>query len=128
PCLTAPQPGSVPYLAAAAPTTITSTAFVTRNRSMPFVARMLMCSTVVGLALALVVPSARPGPAQSERIVYLAHDLADEQLIVLGSALAAWRPDSVLLLDSTKISPYLKSFLAAYKPAQVISIGDNADD
>ncbi len=95
---------------------------------MPFVARMLMCSTVVSLTIALVVASARPEPAQSERIVYLAHDLADEQFIVLGSALAAWRPDSLLLLDSTKASPYLKSFLAAYTPAQIISVGDNADD
>jgi hypothetical protein len=95
---------------------------------MPFVARMLMGSTLIALALTLVVSSAQPEPARNERIVYLARDLTDEQLIVLGSALAAWRPDSVLLLDSSKASPYLKAFLAAYKPAQVIPIGGDADD
>jgi hypothetical protein len=95
---------------------------------MPVVARMLMCSTIVALVPALVVSSARPEPARNERIVYLAHDLADEQLIVLGSALAAWRPNSVLLLDSSNASPYLKAFLTAYKPAQVIPIGGDAGD
>ncbi|MGH7227170.1 MAG: hypothetical protein ACRELF_28475, partial [Gemmataceae bacterium] len=45
----------------------------------------------------------------------------------LGAALAAWRPDSVLLLDSEKASPYLKSFLAACKPNQVVAIGGDAD-
>jgi hypothetical protein len=94
---------------------------------MPLIARMLMCSTVLVLASAVVVPSAPAGPVQSERTVYLARDLADEQLIVLGAALAGWRPDSVLLLDSVKASPYLKAFLAAYKPAQVIPIGGATD-
>ncbi len=95
---------------------------------MPFVARMLMGSALVVLASALVVSSAPREPAQNERIVYLARDLEDEQLVVLGSALAAWRPNSVLLLDSSKASPYLKAFLASYTPAQVIPIGSNADD
>jgi hypothetical protein len=94
---------------------------------MPFVARMLMCSTIVGLALALVGSSAPAEPARKERLVYLARDLPDEQLIVLGSALAAWRPDTVLLLDSAKATPYLKAFLAAYKPDQVIPISSDAD-
>ena len=94
---------------------------------MPFVARMLMCSTIVVLALALGDASARTEPAQNERFVYLARDLPDEQLIVLGAALAAWRPNSVLLLESAKAAPYLKSFLGAYKPSQIIPIGGDAD-
>jgi len=87
-----------------------------------------MCSLVVVLALVLVVPGAPSAPAQNTRIVYLACDLSDEQLIVLGATLAAWRPDSVLLLDSPKASPYLKAFLAAYKPDQVVPIGSAETD
>ena len=97
---------------------------------MPFVARMLIRFTCLALAFALFVPAARPVPpaaaTESERIVYLACDPPDENLIVLGATLAAWRPDSVLLLDSAKATPYLKSFLAAYKPAQVIPIAGDA--
>ncbi len=94
---------------------------------MPLVARMLMCSGVVVLMLARVVSGAPAGPISSERIVYLARDLPDEQLIVLGSALAAWRPDSILLLDSAPAAPYLKAFLAAYKPDQVVPLGGDVD-
>jgi hypothetical protein len=94
---------------------------------MPFLARMHKCLSIVVLALALDVPRASAGPAPSERTVYLARELSDEQLIVLGAALAAWQPNSILLLDSVKATPYLKAFLAAYKPAQVILIGGATD-
>jgi hypothetical protein len=82
----------------------------------------------IGLALALVALALDTGPtAQAapplQRSVYLARDLPDEELIVLGATLAAWHPESVLLLDSTKASPYIKSFLTTYKPEQVIPVG-----
>lgn len=104
------------------------------------VARMLMCFTCLVLALTLFVPAGQPMPPaaapEGERIVYLARDLPDEHLIVLGATLAAWRTggvadwrtESVLLLDSTKATPYLKAFLAAYKPAKVIPIGGEANN
>jgi len=44
----------------------------------------------------------------------------------LAHHLDAWREDSVLLLDSAKLSPYLKTFLAAYKPAQIVPVGGDA--
>jgi hypothetical protein len=95
---------------------------------MRFVARMLICSSVIVLTFPVFGAAAAPvDPAGSERIVYLARDLADEQLIVLSATLAAWRPESVLLLDSSKASPYLKSFLATYKPVQIIPVGTDAD-
>lgn len=94
---------------------------------MPFVARMLICSIVVVLATAPEVKGAPSTPAQSAGTVYLARELPDEQLIVLGSALAAWRPNDILLIDSSKASPYLKAFLAAYKPAQMILVGGDDD-
>lgn len=97
---------------------------------MPVVARMLMRFTCLALAFALFAPAAHAmppaAPSERERTVYLARDLSDEDLIVLGATLAAWQRDSVLLLDSTKTSPYLKSFLAAYKPARVIPVGGDA--
>jgi hypothetical protein len=92
---------------------------------MPSVARMLICSTVVVWGMVPAVAGAPP--AATERIVYLARDLTDEQLIVLGSALAARRPEDVLLLDSSKASAYLKAFLAVYKPVQVIPVGGDAN-
>ena len=97
---------------------------------MPCVARMFICLSGFVPTLALLAPVARstaPVSPPSERLVFLARDPADENLIVLGATLAAWREDSVLLLDSTKASPYLKSFLAAYKPASVIPVGGDAD-
>lgn len=93
---------------------------------MPFVARMLICSIVVVLMPNAVVAGAQP-PPQDERIVYLARDLPDEQLVVLGASLAAWRPNSILLLDSTKAAPYLKAFLTAYNPAKIIPVGHTDD-
>jgi hypothetical protein len=92
------------------------------------VARMLICFSFVVFTIPISSAAAPPvEPARNERIVYLARDLPDEQFIVLGATLAAWRPNSVLLLDSTKASPYLKSFLAAYKPDQIVPLGGDAD-
>src|SRR6516164_1285951 len=99
---------------------------------MPFVARMLIRWIGIALALAVIAPDARrrlqAAPPPQERLVYLARDLPDENLIVLGSALAERREDSVLLLDSSKASPYLKAFLTAYRPTRVIPVGGNPGD
>ncbi|MHB1426445.1 MAG: C25 family cysteine peptidase [Gemmataceae bacterium] len=95
---------------------------------MPSFARMLTYSTILVLAPVGVVAAVPPDrAARSERIVYLARDLPDEELIVLGATLAGWRSDGVLLLDSANASPYLKSFLSAYKPAQVVPLGGDAE-
>ena len=91
---------------------------------MSFLARMLIGSVSLALTLTACAPTQAAVP--TARSVYLARDLPDEELIVLGAALAAWREDSVLLLDSAKASPYLKSFLTAYKPEQVVPIGDDS--
>jgi hypothetical protein len=87
---------------------------------------MLICSTFVVLTIPISSAAPPVDPARSKRIIYIARDLPDEQLIVLGATLTAWRPNSVLLLDSTKASPYLKSFLAAYEPDQIVPIGGDA--
>lgn len=54
---------------------------------MPFVARMLIRWIGIALALSAIAPDAgrrlQAAPPQTERIVYLAQDLPDENLIVL---------------------------------------------
>jgi hypothetical protein len=62
-------------------------------------------------------------PAPTVPTVYLAGELADEQLIALGASLAACEPDAVLLLDAPDLSPYLKAFLDAYRPERVVPVG-----
>ena len=59
----------------------------------------------------------------SARTVYLARDLPDEGLITLSVAVAAADPSGVVLLDSPKLSPYTKAFLATFKPAKVVPVG-----
>jgi hypothetical protein len=89
-----------------------------------FQARLLVRSACIVLTLGAFTPVPETLAAPSrERVVYLAGDLSDENLIGLGAALAAWREDSVLLLDSSKASPYVKAFLSAYKPTRVIPVG-----
>ncbi len=94
---------------------------------MLFMLRMFICSVVLLLALAHLGPAAPLAPS-GDRTVYLARNLSDEQSIVVGSALAAWRPDNVLLLDSRKATPYLKAFLAAYKPTRVVTVGGEFEE
>jgi hypothetical protein len=96
---------------------------------MACMARMLIRLICLVLAFTLASPPARPAPPAAsppQRLVYLARDLSDEQLIVLGAALAAWREQSVLLLDSSKATPYLKAYLAAAKPVRVVALGGDA--
>jgi hypothetical protein len=92
---------------------------------MPSITRLTIHLSGLMLTVAAVIAAepARAAPMPPERTVYLARDLPDEHLIVLGASLAAWRPDSILLLDSSRASRYIESFLTAYKPAQVIPIG-----
>jgi hypothetical protein len=88
--------------------------------------RILARTLVVAALLSLLVglpglfsqaPRADPGPA-----VYLARGLSDECLLVLGAAVGDSK-DAVLLLDSDKLTPYLKTFLDAFRPSRVVPVG-----
>ena len=91
-------------------------------------ARMLLFTT---LAIALLASlSASPfaanvwaGPNPPNQAVYVARDLSDEQLIVLGSTLAGCGKPATLLIDSPSLTPYLKAFLTDYQPDTVVPIG-----
>ncbi len=96
---------------------------------MQTVARTLFFATLATLTFGLVgplpvSPAAGPtSPARPPQVVYLGHDLPDEALIALGSAVAAADPRATLLLDSVKLSPYLKICLEALAADRVVPIG-----
>ncbi len=95
------------------------------------VARSLYLATFFFLAFGLLgAPLAAPpepvGPPNSPptgRLAYLVGDLPDEQLITVSSALANAEQPGVLLLDSSRVTPYTKAFLKAYRPDRVIPLG-----
>jgi hypothetical protein len=96
------------------------------------IARTLYVGLLAGTAFTLLgagPPGSFPTPAatadtgQEGGVVYLGGGLSDEQVIALGAAVAS-QPDATMLLDSKPLTPYLKHFLAARKPARVVPIGD----
>jgi hypothetical protein len=91
----------------------------------------LRITGVLGL-LALVLagvsqPVSTVAQAPEQRTVFLMGRLADEELIALSVALAAREPTPLLLLDTPGVGPYLKSFLAAYRPERIIPVGAFGD-
>lgn len=64
-----------------------------------------------------------PDRKAGERVVFLAGNVSGDDLIVLAAAVAAARPQAVLLLDSPRATENIKTFLAAYQPDRVIPVG-----
>jgi hypothetical protein len=95
-------------------------------------ARTLLFTTLACLLVTLpgspFVANVGADPAPAGRVVYLAHELSDEQQIVLGATLAGCSKPATLLLDSPATARYLKPFLDAYKPDAVLRIGAFADE
>ena len=100
---------------------------------MQTVARTLFFATLATLTFGLVgpvsvSPAAGPtGPPPAAHVVYLGHDLSDEALISLGSAVAAAGPKATLLLDSPKLAPYLKICLESLAADRIVPIGGFAE-
>jgi hypothetical protein len=101
---------------------------------MPTRARTFCHSRGAWLVLALFVAllpgrSAASPPAEgARRNVYLARGLSDESLITLQATLAAFDPDSLLLLDTDATAPHVKAFLASFRPARIVPIGSFPSD
>ncbi len=62
-------------------------------------------------------------PAASQREVFLAGKLSNENLITLTTAVRASGHPGVVLLDSAKSSTYTKAFLTAFRPERIIPVG-----
>ncbi len=98
------------------------------------VARSLYLATFFFLAFGLLsVPRAAPSAAEGAlspptgRVVYLAGEMPDEQLIALGSGLANAERPATLLIDTTAATPYTKMFLRSYRPDRVVPVGGFRD-
>jgi hypothetical protein len=59
----------------------------------------------------------------AERTVFLAGNLSEEQLLCFTANIAASGQPGTLLLDSSKASPYIRAFLAAYQPHRIVPVG-----
>jgi hypothetical protein len=99
---------------------------------MPTFARTLLFSALAAVAFglpegALSRLAETPAPLPADRVVYVARGLSDEAMLVLTSAVAAQGRQGVVLLDSDKTSPYIKAFLAAYRPGSVVPVGSFPD-
>jgi hypothetical protein len=94
-------------------------------------ARTLSFIVVVGLTFCLAggpvpgIPASAGAPAQpqAKRIVFIAGDLSQENLVILAANIAASGRPGVLLLDSVQSSQPQQLFLAAYHPEHVIPVG-----
>jgi hypothetical protein len=94
---------------------------------MRFLTQTLVAATLAGLLFSLPgllsqTPPPDPGPT-----VYLARGLSDEGLMVLGAALGE-NKQAMLLLDSERLTPYLKAFLEALRPGRVVPVGTASED
>src|SRR5258707_6091709 len=91
------------------------------------------------LLIGFVALACRPAPekapggapadatAGGDRTVYLGGGLGEEELLTFSTTLAASGRPGVLLLDSPAATPYLKAFLEAFRPEQVVPVGTFAE-
>ena len=93
------------------------------SRSLPWLILLL----ILALPLAPRAPSAAEAPAPA-RVVYLVGQLPDQDLVALTSAVSTGESPPVVLLDTPAVAPYLKGFLAAYRPDRVVPVGTFPDE
>jgi hypothetical protein len=86
-------------------------------------ARTLLFALLAVAAGSPFAANACAGANPSNRTVYLAGNLSDEEFIVVGSGLAGGDRPATLLADSPRATPSVKSFLAEYRPDRVVAIG-----
>lgn len=102
-----------------------------------YLARTLFFAGFTGLVFGLVAPGhGAPAaasrkdvtaPSDREKVVFLAGDIGDDNLVVLGATLAASGHPGTLLLDSARTNPHQKVFLQTFQPEQVIPVGSFPD-
>jgi hypothetical protein len=65
----------------------------------------------------------RTPPAHPEKVILLGGELSAEDLVIFSTTMAASSNPGVVLLDSTRIDPYLKAFLASFRSERVVPVG-----
>jgi hypothetical protein len=104
------------------------------------VARTLFLTLFVGLSFGLLGESSLGTPVGAEtgktraqlrawakRQVFLGGNLSDENIIRFTTTIAAARHPGVVMLDSDRASDHTKTFLASFRPEQVIPVGSIPD-
>lgn len=94
-----------------------------------------ICSIFVVAFIGLLPPFTGAAPVEwaglpaerAERVVFVAGELAEENLIALGANLAASKHPGVLLIDTLDHGPYSKAFLASFGPERVVPVGGFSD-
>ncbi len=87
---------------------------------------MLRFALLVALAGGPLAVCSR-GAAPPPKTVYLAGALSDEQTLVFTSSVASGDPRAVVLFDSPLTTPYLKAFLTAFNPKEIVPVGSFRD-
>jgi hypothetical protein len=100
--------------------------FLSRHRRLILVAIAggLVSCLATDLVTSVLARPTSPDGKGGERVVFLAGKVAGDDLIILAAAVAAARPQAVLLLDSPRATENIKTFLAAYQPDRVVPVGD----
>ena len=92
-------------------------------RSVYFATFVVLAFGLLGSPLGNTSESAHAEEAVTGRVVYLAGEMPEEQLIAVSSALAGSGTGHVLLLDSPKAATYTRTFFQSYRPDHVVTIG-----
>jgi hypothetical protein len=77
----------------------------------------------IGVSTSLLAEPVKSARKAGERVVFLAGNVAGDELTVLAASVAAGHHQAVLLLDSPRATSNIKTFLEAYQPDRVIPVG-----
>jgi hypothetical protein len=86
------------------------------------------CFLLLSAGLLVFLAPAAAAPAESARVVCVAGAASEDELTALAANLAAARPDAVLLIDSPATAKANQTFLADFKPTEVVPVGSFAAD
>src|SRR5207245_490979 len=81
---------------------------------------------VAWLLLATPLPAADPNAPRPGGPVYLLQPACGTDLVIASTTLAGAQPDALVLVDSKEATPYLRTFLAGWKPRRLVVVSEDA--